>query len=241
MMNEVIQTLLNHRSIRAYTDQKISSEDLKLIISAGMAASSSSFLQTTSIIRVNDPQKRSKLAELAGGQSYVETAAEFLVFCIDYHRHHQLSEGLQTDFTELALIGAVDTGILAQNVMTAAESMGLGGVYIGGLRNNPHEVDALLGLPQNTAILFGMCLGYPAQEPQLKPRLPQSVMLHQDVYRTPTEDEMKQYDETTIFYYQHRGSNVKSTPWSQQVVGRLAQESRPFIKSYLNQKGLATK
>ncbi|MGB2078997.1 MAG: oxygen-insensitive NADPH nitroreductase [Vibrio sp.] len=240
-MNDVINTLTNHRSIRSYTDEKISPEMLETIIAAGLAASSSSFLQTTSIIRVTDAAKRAQLAQLAGGQSYVETAAEFLVFCIDYHRHKTLSKDVQTDFTELALIGAIDTGIMAQNVMTAAESLGLGGVYIGGLRNHPNEVDDLLGLPQDCAILFGMCLGYPAQDPQIKPRLPQSVILHQDTYQAPTAEDLAQYDETTINYYQGRGSNTKSTPWTEQVIGRLGQESRPFIKSYLHKKGLALK
>lgn len=60
---------------------------------------------------------------------------------------------------ELTLIGAVDAGIMAQNCLLAAESMGLGGVYIGGLRNSPNEVDTLLNLPPYTAVLFGMCLG----------------------------------------------------------------------------------
>lgn len=240
-MNPVIDTMLSHRSIRKFTQDEMTKDQLDTIISAGMAASSSSFLQVTSIIRVTDPVKRAELAKMAGGQSYVETAAEFLVFCIDYQRHYQLSADIKPEFTELALIGAIDAGIMAQNTLLAAESLGLGGVYIGGLRNQASQVDELLELPKYCAVLFGMCLGHPAQDPQIKPRLPQNVVVHQDSYQSLSLDEVERYDEQTSHYYQTRGTNQKNGSWSQLVSGRLAKESRPFIKDYLHSKGLATK
>ncbi len=146
-MNSTIQTILGHRSIRKFTSQPIDKEQLETILQAGLAASSSSMLQVVSIVRVTDIEKRSQLAKFAGNQAYVESAAEFLVFCIDYQRHASINPDVQADFTELTLIGAVDSGIMAQNCLLAAESMGLGGVYIGGLRNNAQQVDELLGLP----------------------------------------------------------------------------------------------
>lgn len=240
-MNTVIETMLSHRSIRQFTDQSIDDHQLEVLLSAGIAASSSSFLQTTSIIRVTDPVKREQLVKLSGGQPYVASAAEFLVFCIDYQRHHALCNDVQPEFTELTLIGAIDAGIMAQNVLVAAESLGLGGVYIGGLRNCPQEVDELLGLPKYCAVMFGLCLGHPAQEPQVKPRLPQSVMVHENSYQALNTQSVEDYDEQTSHYYQHRDSNQKQTTWTKQVVGRLAQESRPFMRDYLNSKGLASK
>ncbi len=240
-MNPVIETMLQHRSIRAFTEQEISDEQLETIIAAGQSASSSSFLQTTSIIRITDPNKRAALAKLAGNQPYVATAAEFLVFCIDYQRHYQLSEQVQPEFTELALIGAIDAGIMAQNTLLAAESLGLGGVYIGGLRNNPTQVDELLGLPKYCVVLFGMCLGYPAQDPQVKPRLPQSITVHQDHYQPMSQQDIEQYDQDTAHYYQTRDSNQKQGSWSELIKGRLSKESRPFMRDYLHSKGLATK
>lgn len=240
-MNQVISTMLSHRSIRKFTDQPILPEQLTAILDAGLSASSSSFLQTTSIIRVTDPKKRAALVELSGGQQYVASAAEFLVFCIDYQRHFQLSNDVQPEYTELALIGAIDAGIMEQNILLAAESLELGGVYIGGLRNNPKEVDELLGLPKYSAVLFGMCLGHPDQSPQIKPRLPQAVVVHQDSYQPLDLDDVEQYDAETQHYYQNRDSNQKTGSWSQHISGRLSQESRPFMKEYLHSKGLATK
>ncbi|MDP5254936.1 MULTISPECIES: oxygen-insensitive NADPH nitroreductase [unclassified Vibrio] len=238
-MNSVIKTILGHRSIRQFSDQGISSEQLQSIIDCGIAASTSSLLQAVSIIRVTEPEKRAKLAELAGPQPYVEQAAEFLVFCIDFHRHQQINPQSQLDFTELTLIGAVDAGIMAQNCLLAAESMGLGGVYIGGLRNAPAEVDALLDLPQHCAILFGMCLGHPAQDPELKPRLSPQAILHENRYQPERQSWVSEYDERLSDYYQQRSANAKQEKWSEQIGAKLNHESRPYIKDYLASKNLA--
>ncbi len=238
-MNSTIQTILSHRSIRKFSSQPIDKEQLDTIIQAGLAASSSSMLQVVSIIRVTDPDKRALLAQFAGNQAYVASAAEFLVFCIDYQRHSDINPNVQADFTELTLIGAVDSGIMAQNCLLAAESMGLGGVYIGGVRNNAEKVDELLGLPNNTAILFGMCLGHPEQSPEIKPRLPANVIVHENQYQPLNLAEIDNYDQTMHDYYASRSSNQKQSTWSQEVTTKLAGESRPHILPYLNKKGLA--
>ncbi|WP_025821418.1 oxygen-insensitive NADPH nitroreductase [Shewanella marina] len=238
-MNSTIQTLLAHRSIRKFTTQPISKNQLDQIIKAGIAASSSSMLQAVSVIRITDITIRQQLAQLAGDQSYVATAAEFLVFCIDYQRHNEINPQVQTDFTELTIIGAIDAGIMAQNCLIAAESMGLGGVYIGGLRNNPQQIDQLLGLPQHCAILFGMCLGHPDQTPEVKPRLPVQAILHENRYHSLDPANIEQYDQTMLQYYAQRSSNQKQSAWSTETTDKLAGESRPYILPYLNSKALA--
>ncbi|OEF06527.1 oxygen-insensitive NADPH nitroreductase [Vibrio genomosp. F10] len=237
-MNSTIETILGHRSIRKYTQQPIEQQQLEAIIQAGLAASSSSMLQVVSIVRVTDKDKRKLLAQYAGNQAYVESAAEFLVFCIDYQRHVEINPQVQADFTELTLIGAVDSGIMAQNCLLAAESLGLGGVYIGGLRNNVQQVDELLGLPKNSAVLFGMCMGHPDQQPELKPRLPAHVILHENQYQPLSLDDIKNYDDSMQSYYANRSTNQKQTSWSQDITGKLSGESRPHILPYLNGKGL---
>ncbi|MCL9774117.1 oxygen-insensitive NADPH nitroreductase [Vibrio methylphosphonaticus] len=237
-MNQTIATMLEHRSIRQFTSQPISAEQRDVIVKAGLAASSSSLLQVVSIVRVTDQDKRLLLAEYAGGQAYVASAAEFLVFCIDYQRHIAINPEVQADFTELTLIGAVDAGIMAQNCLLAAESLGLGGVYIGGLRNNAQKVDELLNLPQGTAVLFGMCLGHPDQDPDIKPRLPADVIMHENVYQPLDKNDIHTYDASMQHYYAHRAGNQKQTTWSQQTTSKLSGESRPHMLPYLQSKGL---
>lgn len=181
-MNPTIDLILSHRSIRQFTPEPVSAEQLDQILSAAQSAASSSFLQANSIIRVTDKGLRATLAELAGHQAYVVEAAEFLVFCADYHRHSQIVPEARTGFVEQLMIGAIDGALMAQNALLAAQSLGLGGVYIGGIRNNPAEVSEVLGLPHQVIPLFGLCLGHPAQRPEQKPRLPRALVVHENRY-----------------------------------------------------------
>lgn len=240
-MNSTIKTLLNHRSIRAFTAEPISTEQLETILDCGIAASSSSFIQCVSIIRITDQSKREKLAEYAGNQAYVAKCAEFLVFCIDYNRHKQIHPDAQLGFTEQTLIGSIDAGLMAQNCLTAAESLELGGVYIGGLRNNPDKVAELLHMPEHVLPLFGLCLGHPAQTPETKPRLPKDILIHENQYQTLDNGVLATYDQVIEQYYAHRTDNKKTMTWSEQITGTLSKEARPFMKAFINKQGFSVK
>ncbi|MDN6228585.1 MAG: oxygen-insensitive NADPH nitroreductase, partial [Enterobacterales bacterium] len=175
-MTPTIDLLCSHRSVRAFTPQPIGDAEREAIFAAARATSSSSFLQCSSIIRITDPSLREQLVELTGGQQHVADAAEFWVFCADFNRHKEIFPQAELGLAEQLMLGTVDTSLMAQNAFTAAESLGLGGVYIGGLRNNIEEVTQLLKLPQNVLPLMGLCLGYPATNPAQKPRLPEAMV-----------------------------------------------------------------
>lgn len=175
-MTPTIELLRSHRSIRHFTDAPVSDEQRAAIIASAQAASTSSFLQCTSIIRITDPALRERLVPLTGGQQHVAQAAEFWVFCADFNRHLQICPQAELGLAEQLLIGVVDTALLAQNALTAAESLGLGGVYIGGLRNSIEAVTELLELPKHVLPLFGLCLGWPADNPDIKPRMPAAML-----------------------------------------------------------------
>lgn len=102
-------------------------------------------------------------------KAYVAQAAEFWVFCADFHRNQEVYPQAQLGYAEQLLLGSIDTAIMAQNALVAAESLGLGGVYIGGLRNHIADVTTILALPEQVIPLFGLCLGYAAQNPERKP------------------------------------------------------------------------
>lgn len=161
-MTPTIELICGHRSIRHFTDEPISEAQREAIINSARATSSSSFLQCSSIIRITDKALREELVTLTGGQKHVAQAAEFWVFCADFNRHLQICPDAQLGLAEQLLLGVVDTAMMAQNALIAAESLGLGGVYIGGLRNNIEAVTKLLKLPQHVLPLFGLCLGWPA-------------------------------------------------------------------------------
>lgn len=240
-MTPTIDLLCSHRSIRAFTEQGIDEAQRSAIIAAAQAASTSSFLQCSSIIRITDPAKREQLVQLTGGQPWVSAAAEFWVFCADFNRHQQICPDAQLGRAEQLLLGCVDTALMAQNAMVAAESLGLGGVFIGGIRNSIAEVTELLELPMFVLPLFGFCVGHPADAPDVKPRMPQAMLVHENRYQPVDKKVLAQYDEQITAYYQQRDSNQRSETWSQLIQRLIIKETRPFILDYLHQQGWATR
>ena len=245
-MNPTIELLKSHRSIRKFTDQPIAPDLLHHLVEAGQAAASSSFLQGVTIIRVTDPAKREACFEISNKQPYVQSAPEFLVFCADLNRAERCCEWHDADptkgFTEQFIIATVDVALYAQNMVIAAESAGLGICYIGAMRNDPERLSELLALPSGVYPVFGLCLGYPAQDPEPKPRLPLSVVLKDNSYDHANErDEIAAYDAIVRDYYANRTGNPKSQSWSEQMAGLLCKESRPHMREFLRGKGFEMK
>ena len=111
-MTPTIDLLRSHRSIRHFTDAPIGDEQREAIIASAQGASSSSFLQCSSIIRVTDPQLRQQLVTMSGGQQHVARAAEFWVFCADFNRLLQICPDARLGLAEQLLLGAQATASL---------------------------------------------------------------------------------------------------------------------------------
>ncbi len=245
-MTDVLALLRAHRSIRKFRNDPIDESLFRQIMEAGQAAATSSFLQGATVIRVRDQKSRQKLAEYAGNQPYVASAAEFLVFCADLKRAGSYCEKygkpFSGDYTEHFIIATVDAALLAQNVVVAAESQGLGICYIGGLRNNPRQVSDLLALPKGVYPVFGLCLGYPDQNPEVKPRLPLDVILKQEVYSEEGDAGIiAAYDEHVREYYRTRTGGGHGISWSEQVASLLSEKARPHMRDFLAEQGFTMK
>ena len=130
---------------------------------------------------------------------------------------------------------------MAQNAMVAAESLGLGGVFIGGIRNSIAQVTELLGLPKFVLPLFGFCIGHPDASPDVKPRMPQAMLVHENRYQPLDKAVLAQYDQQITAYYQQRDSNQRSENWSELIQRLIIKETRPFMLDYLHQQGWATR
>lgn len=245
-MNETINLLTSHRSIRKFSDRPVEQDIVEELIRAGQCAATSSFIQACTVIQVSDTTVREKLCEAAAGQPYVKESPIFLVFCADMQRHQMACDmhdaEMLSGFTEQFLTASVDCALFAQNVLIAAESLGLGGCYIGAIRNRISDVDRLLELSDKIYPVFGMCLGYPAQDPETKPRLPLPVVLKQHVYNN-SEDEVHiaAYDEEVRNYYKTRTGGAKDDSWSEQIADMLVKEARPHMFDFLQSKGFLLK
>ena len=245
-MNEVIKLLKSHRSIRKFSDKAVDQETIHAILESGQAAATSSNVQATTVIQVNEAEHRETLATLAGGQKYVASAGAFMVFCADLKRSAQACASQGGEFsqgmTEHFIIATVDVALFAQNCAIAAESLGLGICYIGGLRNNPAEVSELLQLPENVYPVFGFCIGYPEQDPEIKPRLPLSSVLMQDTYNeSALQPGIDAYDEHIRAYYRSRTGGKKDSCWSEEMRALVGKESRPHMRAFLESKGFTMK
>ncbi|MGM1046287.1 MAG: oxygen-insensitive NADPH nitroreductase [Bacillota bacterium] len=242
-MNETLSLLMNHRSIRKYTDRKVTEEQLEMIIAAGQMASSSSSVQAYSVIAVTDPEQKRALSALAGNQAYIVECPVFLVWCADLYRLQKVSEAhlgdqpSYVDSTENFIVATVDAALAAQNAAVAAESMGLGIVYIGGVRNQIAKFAEQLKLPELVYPVFGMCVGYPDQDPGIRPRLSLEGVLHYGTYdATKTVEEVKTYDNTYAEYMRARSGGKSTAAWSQFMAKRLSEPVRLHMKDFLQSK-----
>lgn len=252
-MNPTLDILTRHRSIRKFDPKPVDPETLTTLVKAAQCASTSHHVQAYTIIQVTDTDNRQAIADLAGPQPWVAQAPVFLVFCADLTRLVQAADrhGIppETGWAEQLIVATVDTALMAQTLMIGAESMGLGGVFIGGIRNDPETVSRLLHIPEQAYPVFGMCLGYPAHDPGVKPRFPETMVLRQDSFHGPgkaldpkrDKSDMDAFDATMQAYYQHRKTNAKDQNWTRQIGEFTGNVIRPGMKSFLEKQGFFRK
>ena len=223
-MNPVIECLLKHKSIRKYKDKPVEQEKLDLIIKAAQAAPNWCHGQHVSIIAVRDKEVKAKLAKWSLNQSYVSTCPIFLVFCADFYRTSLVFEKHGRDMKPFVehidslIIGSHDVGYAMENAIVAAESMGLGTVCIGGIRQTSLSVVKELNLPKYVIPLVGLCIGYPDDSPEVKPRLAKEAIFFEGKYDTThLKEEIDKFDEEYKNYLKTRSSNNKDIIWSDQL------------------------
>lgn len=246
----VLAQLLQHRSVRSYLPRAVPPGTVELLVAAAQSAASSSNLQLWSVIVVEDPERRRVLYEVAGKQAHILECPLFLVWVADLHRPQQLARqrGLASEalaYVEMFLMASIDTALAAQNAVIAAEALGLGTVYIGGLRNQPERVAAALDLPQGSFATFGLCVGWPDPErpAAIKPRLPQAVVVHHDRYRQEQAVAgASAYDDVMQRFYTAERMDVPGGSWTahsaQRVANAAALRGRELLRKALSSLGL---
>jgi len=249
-VNAVIDTILSHRSVRKFADKPLAKEQIEQIILSAQAASTSSYIQAYSIIGVTDAAKKARLAELAGNQPYVAQNGHFLIFCADLYRHEIIGEMEakqvldSIESTEKFMVAVIDAALAAQNAAVAAESMGLGICYIGGIRNQLQEVKELLHTPDRVLPLFGMAIGYPLENNETKPRLPLQHVYHENQYQGDKDEYIRQlnsYNEIVSQYYEQRTDGKRRDRWTEQMAAMLVKKSRMYMKGFVQQNKMDLK
>jgi FMN reductase [NAD(P)H] len=186
-MNDTIEVMKNHRCIRSFEDKEIPDAIIDELVAVAQATPNSINGQQISLVIVRDKEKKRRIAEIAGGQTWIAQAPLFILFVADFYKAKLAADKVGRSLVipesiEATIAASIDAGICLQSVITAAESLNLGIVPIGGIRNDPAAMIELLNLPEYTFPINGLSIGYPADRSHKKPRMPVDAFRHDEVY-----------------------------------------------------------
>jgi nitroreductase len=204
--NETMRLLFERSSCRNFLEKKIPPNVLRLVLEAGNHAPTAGNLQPYSIIKIESNEARQELAKMCG-QSFIGKAPVLLLFCMDLHRNERWAGLEVAPYTATSSfrhfwVSFQDTVICAQNTCTAADSMGLGSVYIGTVIDMPKDIQAMLKLPNGVFPVVLLCLGYPTSRPAPRRKLGVDAVVHSECYREMEDREL-------LDAYNEKYENVK--------------------------------
>jgi nitroreductase len=234
--------LLGHRSVRKFSGKEVSEETAKALVAAAQSAATSSTLQLWSVVSVQDPERREAIAKLCADQDHVRDAGLYFCFLADHYRLRRAAERVgedpaNLDYTEFFAMAVIDAALAAERMVCAAEALGLGICYIGALRNDPDGVQELLNLPDGVFGVFGLCIGWPADDAvaEVKPRLGQDQIWFREQYDQSVSTE--EYDGRMRPFYDAMAMKGDYT-WSMRSGKRLKSlTGREVLKDWLHARG----
>jgi len=189
-----IKTLLQRRTIRKYSDKKISPETLNNLLEAGVRASNCGNMQVYSIIITQDQERKNELMKFHFGQSMVKEAPVVLTICADLNRFHKwcVQRGTTIEYDNFLWlnIATIDATIATQSICNAAEELGLGICYLGTVNYMAKQIGEFLNLPKYVVPVTTITIGYPSEEPPLTERLPLEAVLHYETYKDYSSEDI---------------------------------------------------
>jgi FMN reductase (NADPH) len=249
--NDTIETLMNHRSIRQYTDEVPSDEIVETIVKAGQQAAFAG--QLGSMIISKNKDKHPLGAPL------------YFIICVDIHRMQEVMKKrnwkMISSDAAMLLFGMQDASYMAQNLVVAAESLGLGTCYLGFVPFMAEKLILKYDLPKKVLPMVGITVGYPAENPPVRPRYPLDLSCFDGKYPKFTEDQiktaMKQMDEGYLAqdYYKNgklmikldnerdETYNGRTYSWTEHISRKWGQwlEDTSEIEEVLNKYGFEFK
>jgi FMN reductase [NAD(P)H] len=238
-VNKVIQ---NHRSVRNFVDKDIPQDMLDSILLSAQAMPSSNNNQDITIIVIKDKLRKDIIAELSGNQKHIKEAPVFLIFLADLYKtslaceKNNIEQNLENPLDKI-VTATFDAGIAMGSAIISAESLGLGVTPIGGIRNNLERISKILELPEYVFPLVGLCLGFPYNIPNKKPRFPLPAFKHDEVYKKEAiESYINEYDEI-MQNYLIKIKREQEVNWSYNVAKSMSKKSDDSLeKLFVNQK-----
>lgn len=154
MKNNILQAIKERRSVREFTDAPVSAEDLTTLVEAAIWAPSGKNNQPWRFVILTDEEVRNHLADLTLYRHIVANCRSLIVVFLD-------TEAIYDEVKDHQSAGAA-----IQNILLAAESLGLGAVWLGQILKNKHEVNSELGIGSRYDLMAVIAVGYPAHRNQ---------------------------------------------------------------------------
>ncbi len=247
-MKTIEDIFLNRTSVRRYERKPIEAEKLEFIYKAIQNTPTSYNGQQFSVISITDQDLKLQLYELIG-QKQIKTSAVFMVFCVDFYKLQQIAQATGTDFPRFQdtmdgfMVGVIDAALAMQNAVVAAEALGLGSCCIGYTRTAaPAELAKILRLPEGVCVICGLSLGYPSEQPDLKPKLPLPLVIHENRYRTDDiKPELLAYNEEVTAYNAVRAGDKTTNDWGRHIVDYYQTAMKYDMEQYTWNQGFRIK
>lgn len=226
-----VEALLSHKSVRTFLPEALPDGAIETMVAAAQSASNSSALNQWSLVAVTDPALKQQISDTVAHSvpvdhiPWIEEAPALLLWVADLSRGAGITqdagkEPVVFDYLDSFLMSSIDAALAAQNAAVAAESIGLGIVYLGVMRNIAKQVADIINLPEYSFVTFGMAVGLPdsARTSSVRPRPAQPMVLHYNQYE---QGRYRQYLENYETAYQafRRRQNMSDKTWTGSVVG----------------------
>jgi len=178
---EVMEAIKKRRSIRAYKNTPVDEETLNTVLEAARLAPSWGNTQTWRFVVVRDKEVRQKLSQVglrtpSRGFEALNQVPVALVVCAEMNRSG-CSEGKPVTDKESYWF-MFDVALAMENLVLAAQSLGLGTVFLGGF--DAKKAGEILGVPEGYCVVSMTPLGYPDEDPAARSRKELSEIVFND-------------------------------------------------------------
>lgn len=233
----MLDVIMERASVRDFDPEKrVSEKTRKQILLAGSSAPSAGNIQPRTFIVVEDEKIKEQLYELCEEQVFMKDAPLWIVICADIHRHLKAAKltGVDYDFTGILpfTFSVLDAALSLENMVIAAEALGLGSVIIGSVIEHPQKAKRILSLPSHTLALSILCIGYPKKKPSKKAKWNCDVIVSKNKYGAMDRNDVLQYWKRFVFSDLKRLGKATSLDGVEKLI--LEGKQSDYGKAYAN-------
>jgi nitroreductase len=172
---EVLEAIKGRRSIRAFTEQPVSEEEVETLIDAARNAPSAGNIQPWEFIVIRKPEIKHEVAVASGNQTFIKEAPVVIVVCANENM-----SGSSYGSRGATLYCIQDTAAAIQNILLTAYALRLGTCWVGAFREE--EVRKTLGIPEGVRPVAIIPVGHPTANPPEHPRRPINEIVHYEKF-----------------------------------------------------------